>query len=1768
MQDCIRDSGGIHHVPATPTIAAVVATHNRPQFLAHRSLKSVADQTRPPDVLIVVDDSDQEYRRCNRAVVDGLKARGIKTTYMKNRRMPGASGAWNTALAHLQVMAPSAFVAILDDDDEWEPEYLSQCEKAVLERDLDMTASGIVYHESAVPEGKLLDSPEQLVVSDLLVRNTHIQGSNIFVKLHRLLEAGGFDEALASTTDRDICIRLADLGTVSYGALPTHLVHHYAESDRPRMSTAGSDAKRDGLRYFFRKHGGRMSDTERSAFVERSHRLFDCDPLDESRHPPAVQTLDFGSARDHLDLVIGAITSPDATLVTNLMDSIIHRLGGRDNVTLRLILLENGGNATSTRDALREAVNKASLQGLDVVLKTLEQQAADARIFAITKEDVDKQKSIALSRTILQHYLYMETSPRGATTTVWILDDDLSLDGLEYGPRGPVGVCEIDYVSGILQLRETGASVALCQETGDSPVPAPSCMRTQLVDLYHNLHRFAGLHPDDPYPDLRDENRMSRLTRRDYYYDLSAVDTDHLEMPFWYEASDGRRSVGQAFDEMVSRLQDILYGVQVFRPLTRSELGCHATLTTPSISRGPATLVFDIHTLRDFPNVVPVVDGIHTRRSDMVWSLLNHFVAGREIVQSQLPIRHTRKTVADLRLGAERLLQDIEGHAPHPGRDKPGIYMPPKMLQDIRGYALYASLQEVFTGRSKMQQNGASPYGMEPLHLSEQEIRHAIESYKKHIQERAHAFELNFVRIMGLLSALRPLCQPDSTSEPEPWWFKSTEYAHSTAELQKFVVSIESIYTDARLDEFMKQAMNVDAGAIEQFLRNLPKIVDHHRSNTPLPAGALRRSADAYVRSEFSTGTLTYLGMGEEGVVLTDGRLVYKYFHYWSPKDRKRHISFLQSLAGRLSGYRTLPPVLEVRRKGGPIVVVYPYESSTKYSGGHLDGLLSLLRECRRAGIACRNIHPDNIRVTSSGIQFIDYGADIVPINDIEFEQMCRRAFLTYRFSYRLDLKRLMTRALSDATLAELAGLEQFRNAIEPRGLDTLYYQPMARLIAKQHPRSVMDYGSGNGRLSKRLNDLSDAEIVQYDPDTTTIKKYQNRQSGNVSGGTELRARLLADSARFDVVVCGWVLCTIPDDSEFEDVLRDLRRFVADSGMVFVSVCNPFYLGTTSTEIAEKHLPNNFQHNITFSYDKTLISTGRRRVEVHRDYASYEQAFSKAGLSVQEVQELDGTDTRHILPASEHLVFLLSPVSLDGPRVSLLIKTCLMEWRTIERLVRHQVKQLESPYRFVEKVVIVDPYEGPFQRQYDHPDSEAHRNAMKHLLRDGVVDRVVYAPTDTESVYSAYRRWFGAESTKAHSANGQQLFASLFGFDSCTGDYVLQIDCDMMIARIDKDHDYLSEMTEVLRLDPEALFVSMNICRARATPYTTKGADGDWRVDVRGCLYDRRRLLSVLPIPNELTDGQFTLAWHRAFDRFIASSTYHTYRGGSPKTAVVHVPNHHKMEIDEWMDILGTVERGYVPDVQLDNAELIGSTKDWSGPRRSESVVFVICGRNVQHGRFKRCIQSLVSQRGVEWGAVVVDDASTNGFGDYARILLADYESHVTLIRNNRRRGGLYNTWKTITQVCTDPETVIITLDADDALIGGHVLERVWAEYADGADATVGSMLRLDKNASYQANFDNPRQWNSNVWQHLRTFKKRLFDAISVEDLKINGEWIDLAADWAYMVPIIEMASSPRLIPDLLYLYEPAVPKDASVRMQRNRIIEVILSKTPYTKLR
>jgi hypothetical protein len=54
-----------------------------------------------------------------------------------------------------------------------------------------------------------------------------------------------------------------------------------------------------------------------------------------------------------------------------------------------------------------------------------------------------------------------------------------------------------------------------------------------------------------------------------------------------------------------------------------------------------------------------------------------------------------------------------------------------------------------------------------------------------------------------------------------------------------------------------------------------------------------------------------------------------------------------------------------------------------------------------------------------------------------------------------------------------------------------------------------------------------------------------------------------------------------------------------------------------------------------------------------------------------------------------------------------------------------------------------------------------------------------------------------------------------------------------------------------------------------------------------------------------------------------------------------------------------------------------------------------------------------------------------------------------------------------------------------------------------------------------------------------------LFDQIPDEYFRLEGAYVDLASDWALMLPMAELARSPRWIRRPLYLHEPGGVRDA-----------------------
>lgn len=237
---------------------------------------------------------------------------------------------------------------------------------------------------------------------------------------------------------------------------------------------------------------------------------------------------------------------------------------------------------------------------------------------------------------------------------------------------------------------------------------------------------------------------------------------------------------------------------------------------------------------------------------------------------------------------------------------------------------------------------------------------------------------------------------------------------------------------------------------------------------------------------------------------------------------------------------------------------------------------------------------------------------------------------------------------------------------------------------------------------------------------------------------------------------------------------------------------------------------------------------------------------------------------------------------------------------------------------------------------------------------------------------------------------------------------------------------------------------------------------------------------------------------------------------------------------------------------------------------RNEDYIFVICGRNVPAECYMRCWESLDKLRCGRWGAVIIDDASDNGYIDPLIRSTAGRRKRVTYIRNECRKTMLPNLVHAIKDVCTNPNSVIITLDMDDALLNRDALCMVRNEYLRGHDVVSSTSLKKGvRILPYEIDYNDARgEKVGDVWMHLRSFRKYLFDRIDENDFKENGHWIEIFNELTFMIPISEMSSDPIQIKAPLYLWEPRTKDDDSHRAADLHTISLMRLRNPYGEYR
>ena len=188
---------------ATPKTSVVIAAYQASAYI-RATLASVFAQTRRDFEVVLVNDGSPDPEQFEKQI----EPYRDRITYLRQSNQ-GPSAARNAAIRS----ASGEFIAILDSDDLWFPDYLEK-QLAILDRD---PALDLIYCDALLGRDNLpchstymqtYPSRGPVTLESLLQEDCSIISSCTIARRARLLEAGLFDETLRRSEDYDLWLRM------------------------------------------------------------------------------------------------------------------------------------------------------------------------------------------------------------------------------------------------------------------------------------------------------------------------------------------------------------------------------------------------------------------------------------------------------------------------------------------------------------------------------------------------------------------------------------------------------------------------------------------------------------------------------------------------------------------------------------------------------------------------------------------------------------------------------------------------------------------------------------------------------------------------------------------------------------------------------------------------------------------------------------------------------------------------------------------------------------------------------------------------------------------------------------------------------------------------------------------------------------------------------------------------------------------------------------------------------------------------------------------------------------------------------------------------------------------------------------------------------------------------------------------------------------------------------------------------------------------------
>lgn len=228
---------------------------------------------------------------------------------------------------------------------------------------------------------------------------------------------------------------------------------------------------------------------------------------------------------------------------------------------------------------------------------------------------------------------------RADPRAVWMVDDDIRLRQLTLRDSVLSLSSEVRYFDEIVAAyrRHPEASVLVGGVTGDPPIRPVAVLATQLFDIVANLTRFQTMVPGDVY---HTPSQRLAFAQPDFYYDHSTSGAAHLLTPFlWLPRQVCGTVAGEAL-EFLNAAPGLLAGKTPCRPLVATHEAHGAE--TSAVLRGGSAVFLDVDALLRYPYPSVVLDGVATRRSDMVGASFLAAEGGTWLGTFAFPVLHAR----------------------------------------------------------------------------------------------------------------------------------------------------------------------------------------------------------------------------------------------------------------------------------------------------------------------------------------------------------------------------------------------------------------------------------------------------------------------------------------------------------------------------------------------------------------------------------------------------------------------------------------------------------------------------------------------------------------------------------------------------------------------------------------------------------------------------------------------------------------------------------------------------------------------------------------------------------------------------------------------------------------------------------------------------------------------------------------------------------------------------------------------------------------------